>query len=109
MIVKSRNELRCPECRLLVTIPIADLPPNVLLMRILEGMKNTTTEQNNIKTPKNLANLQHNTGITTNNTNSKLITNHAIRNSEEHKSLVIAATQVPHARALYDFSSKESE
>lgn len=76
-------------------------------MRILEGMKNTSTEQNNIKTPKNLANLQNNTGIQTN--NSKLITNHVIRNSEEHKSLVIAATQVPHARALYDFSSKESE
>ncbi|XP_054737542.1 E3 ubiquitin-protein ligase SH3RF1 [Anastrepha obliqua] len=40
VIVSSRQELRCPECRVLVEIKIDDLPPNVLLMRILEGMKN---------------------------------------------------------------------
>lgn len=41
MIVASHTELRCPECRILVDIKIDELPPNVLLMRILEGMKNT--------------------------------------------------------------------
>lgn len=39
-IVTTHKELRCPECRVLVDIKIDDLPPNVLLMRILEGMKN---------------------------------------------------------------------
>jgi E3 ubiquitin-protein ligase SH3RF len=39
-IVESHKELRCPECRVLVDAAIEDLPPNVLLMRILEGMKN---------------------------------------------------------------------
>ncbi|KAF4523814.1 hypothetical protein B566_EDAN008049 [Ephemera danica] len=39
-IVESHKELRCPECRVLVDIGIEELPPNVLLMRILEGMKN---------------------------------------------------------------------
>lgn len=39
-IVESHKELRCPECRVLVDISIDELPPNVLLMRILEGMKN---------------------------------------------------------------------
>lgn len=39
-IVHTRKELRCPECRVLVGIGIDDLPPNVLLMRILEGMRN---------------------------------------------------------------------
>lgn len=39
-IVEAHKELRCPECRVLVDIGIEELPPNVLLMRILEGMKN---------------------------------------------------------------------
>lgn len=39
-IVERHKELRCPECRILVPIKIDELPPNVLLMRILEGMKN---------------------------------------------------------------------
>lgn len=37
-IVASHQELRCPECRVLVEVRIDELPPNVLLMRILEGM-----------------------------------------------------------------------
>lgn len=44
-IVASHIELRCPECRVLVELKINDLPPNVLLMRILEGIKNTTLSQ----------------------------------------------------------------
>jgi len=39
-IITTHKELRCPECRVLVSIKLEDLPPNVLLMRILEGMKN---------------------------------------------------------------------
>ena len=38
-IVSTKHELRCPECRSLVEIPIEDLPPNILLIRLLEGMK----------------------------------------------------------------------
>lgn len=37
IIIASHNELRCPECRVLIEIKIDDLPPNVLLMRILGG------------------------------------------------------------------------
>lgn len=39
-IVTTHKELRCPECRILVEAKIDELPPNVLLMRILEGMRN---------------------------------------------------------------------
>ncbi|XP_011639159.1 SH3 domain-containing RING finger protein 3 isoform X1 [Pogonomyrmex barbatus] len=39
-IVSTHRELRCPECRVLVDVKVDDLPPNVLLMRILEGMRN---------------------------------------------------------------------
>ncbi|KAJ2945142.1 hypothetical protein O0L34_g9202 [Tuta absoluta] len=41
VIVESHKELRCPECRVLVAAKVEELPPNVLLMRILEGMKNS--------------------------------------------------------------------
>lgn len=41
VIVSSHTELRCPECRVVVECKVDDLPPNVLLMRILEGMKNS--------------------------------------------------------------------
>ncbi|XP_060102532.1 E3 ubiquitin-protein ligase SH3RF1 [Heteronotia binoei] len=38
-IVSSRNELRCPECRTLVDCSVDDLPSNILLVRLLDGIK----------------------------------------------------------------------
>ena len=38
-IVCAKNELRCPECRTLVNISVDELPTNILLIRLLEGMK----------------------------------------------------------------------
>ncbi|KAA0197340.1 hypothetical protein HAZT_HAZT001614 [Hyalella azteca] len=49
--MKSHKELLCPECRVLVNIPIDRLPTNLLLIRILEGLKNrpnTTQHSNNL-------------------------------------------------------------
>ena len=40
-IVQTHRELRCPECRILVETSIQDLPPNVLLIRLLEGIRNS--------------------------------------------------------------------
>ncbi|NP_001090115.1 SH3 domain containing ring finger 3 L homeolog [Xenopus laevis] len=38
-IVSSRNELRCPECRVLVECGVEDLPANILLVRLLDGIR----------------------------------------------------------------------
>lgn len=38
-IVSSRNELRCPECRTLVDCSVDELPSNILLVRLLDGIK----------------------------------------------------------------------
>lgn len=38
-IVATRQELRCPECRCLVTQNVDELPGNILLIRLLEGLK----------------------------------------------------------------------
>lgn len=39
-IISTKRELRCPECRTLVEIRVEDLPTNILLIRLLEGLKN---------------------------------------------------------------------
>jgi len=41
-IQSARKELRCPECRILVHEEIDDLPANILLVRILEGLNRKT-------------------------------------------------------------------
>lgn len=38
-IVSTKKELRCPECRTLVSYRVEDLPANILLIRLLEGLK----------------------------------------------------------------------
>ncbi|XP_018417158.1 PREDICTED: putative E3 ubiquitin-protein ligase SH3RF2 isoform X2 [Nanorana parkeri] len=38
-ILKARKELRCPECRTPVHCSIGELPANLLLVRLLEGIK----------------------------------------------------------------------
>ncbi|MGH0144103.1 UNVERIFIED_CONTAM: hypothetical protein FKN15_063010 [Acipenser sinensis] len=38
-ILSSRNELRCPECRILVDCGVDELPANILLVRLLDGIK----------------------------------------------------------------------
>ncbi|XP_015366915.1 PREDICTED: E3 ubiquitin-protein ligase SH3RF1 isoform X1 [Diuraphis noxia] len=83
-IVATHKELRCPECRTLVECRVDELPPNVLLMRILEGMKS----KNAISPPKKPS--------------------VACADQRPPK----ASKQVPYqrnmfARALYDYSSKE--
>jgi len=54
-IVERRKELRCPECRVLVEEDVDDLPANILLVRILEGLniQKTTIKpsENQVKAP----------------------------------------------------------
>ena len=44
-IVVSRTELRCPECRRLVTENVDELPGNIMLIRLLEGLKDRQTRK----------------------------------------------------------------
>lgn len=44
-ILQTSHELCCPECRAPVTIPISELPTNILVVRILEGMKPSNQRQ----------------------------------------------------------------
>nr|XP_023014240.1 SH3 domain-containing RING finger protein 3 isoform X1 [Leptinotarsa decemlineata] len=108
-IVHKHKELRCPECRVLVQIKVEELPPNVLLMRILEGMRNAG---NSI--PKRIHR-------TTRSPNHMLVTpalqttpihqshgtpDHRI-NTNKQQALHLVPHQ-PHAMAMYDYTGELS-
>lgn len=110
-IVSARHELRCPECRILVDSKIEELPPNVLLMRILEGMKNATPKS--LKTPTR--------GI---GTPQRLFGGHQVAPvpslttqlapvvlADPNRRLTSTSKQIyppnqPYGRAIYDYASK---
>lgn len=100
-IVHKHKELRCPECRILVNTKVDELPPNVLLMRILEGMKNAM--------PKKQRNVRSN--IPTAIMQSAPI--HQIHGALDRKTNnKQMGTQIvphqPYAKALYDYEPKEA-
>ena len=41
---RNKGELRCPECRTLVLVPISNLPSNIILNRILGNLSNQMTD-----------------------------------------------------------------
>lgn len=101
-IVQKHKELRCPECRILVTVKVDDLPPNVLLMRILEGMKNA---------PNALKQRNLHTGQVQNNL-TPLSIQQPVQNGPEHiiSPSKLSAAQInrpPYAKALYDYTQRE--
>ncbi|XP_008204006.1 E3 ubiquitin-protein ligase SH3RF3 isoform X2 [Nasonia vitripennis] len=111
-IVSTHRELRCPECRVLVSAKVDDLPPNVLLMRILEGMRNATPKGN--KTPQRHHAPQRLLGghqVTPSSPSITLNPPIAIVTPESAHQINVAAKQVhlhnrPYGRAIYDYISK---
>lgn len=103
-IIDTNKELRCPECRVLVECKIDDLPPNVLLMRILEGMRNAPKKNAPIRGsprinyPSHVAHNQSTTPV------------HHHPEPERHVSKPLIPIYQPHqpyARANYDYISNE--
>ncbi|KAL1505467.1 hypothetical protein ABEB36_005033 [Hypothenemus hampei] len=99
-ILHKHKELRCPECRVLVTAKIDDLPPNVLLMRILEGMKNS-----GVVAPPKRAQKSHKSSLLHQTGNQNQL--HFIDRSNNKHSSGYTALHQPYAKALYDYLPKE--
>nr|CAD7267991.1 unnamed protein product [Timema shepardi] len=116
-IVSTHKELRCPECRVLIDIKIEELPPNVLLMRILEGMRNAAPKKCGIGTPSRAQGghfpqaavqqmspaVQHPVAPNTAMVQSLEITT---RTPVTPKQTMTQPNQ-PYARAVYDYLSNE--
>lgn len=104
-IVHKHKELRCPECRILVQVKIEELPPNVLLMRILEGMKNSGNAFPNRVNKSNrgspiTAPLLHSNVFQQHNPDHR-----PVPNKQHNLSLI---PHQPYAKAVYDYASKEA-
>uniref|UniRef100_A0A1A9VGQ1 RING-type E3 ubiquitin transferase n=1 Tax=Glossina austeni TaxID=7395 RepID=A0A1A9VGQ1_GLOAU len=131
VIHASHQELRCPECRVLVETKIDDLPPNVLLMRILEGMKNTAacrqqtngnsngvnattkaTDQEMRRKQQQMLEFQEQLKKQQNQNNLKQQTSNCNQNQSPpqpsvlHSNVSKRRLAVPHAYALHDYKSK---
>ncbi|KAK3741049.1 hypothetical protein RRG08_005739 [Elysia crispata] len=91
-ILITKNELRCPECRALVTESLDALPTNILVMRILEGLKT-----------KGVKPHSHSNGGRTPAAPSRLAASSSFR--REPLSHFSRQGSQPCARALYNYDS----
>lgn len=119
-IVSSKQELRCPECRILVKLRVEDLPSNVLLMRILGGLKDVLPNKENVivysppSGPERVANSPQTPPVTKPDVDStpqpqlpaqQIISRPVLGAPLPHKYL---PQNVCHAKALFDFQSNIS-
>ena len=111
-IVSTHKELRCPECRILVDVKIEDLPPNVLLMRILEGMRNAAPKKRSA-VPNRLQGNHLSPASSAIQTVQPPISTHATTIASPETRVHTAPKQhsvppsQPYARAIYDYLSNE--
>ncbi|NXD30251.1 SH3R1 ligase, partial [Spelaeornis formosus] len=108
-IVSSRNELRCPECRSLVDCGVDELPSNILLVRLLDGIKQRprkpgagsgTAGTNSLRVPIN----------TVTNCGSKDLQSLQLGQQQRVQARsppVRDVPQLPCAKALYNYEGKE--
>ncbi|XP_077964929.1 E3 ubiquitin-protein ligase SH3RF1 isoform X2 [Gasterosteus aculeatus] len=106
-ILGSRGELRCPECRTLVECAVDELPSNILLVRLLDGIK---------QRPRRAG---PGPGVCTNGTLGAVARAHGggardqgtpgaqPQRAQAKGALVRAAAQLPCAKALYNYDGKE--
>ncbi|XP_076117620.1 E3 ubiquitin-protein ligase SH3RF3-like isoform X2 [Mytilus galloprovincialis] len=88
-IVSTKGELRCPECRYLVEIRVEELPSNILLIRLLEGIKTKTCTERS-RSPGRYTNDELSPGSATD------------RHSKQ------SVGKLPCAKALYNYEGKDS-
>lgn len=107
-IIDTNKELRCPECRVLVECKIEELPPNVLLMRILEGMRNAAPKKQTTvrSSPRSIYPQQQHHHVMHHGTPQ----HHPHLEPERHQTKPQTPIHLPHlpyARATYDYISNE--
>ena len=111
-IVSTHRELRCPECRILVDAKVDDLPPNVLLMRILEGLRNAAPKSTKSVAKSNPGPQRlfgghqvTSTPIVTTSPTPATLTNEPIRHGNTTAKQIQLHNQT-YGRAIYDYVSK---
>ncbi|XP_018086410.1 E3 ubiquitin-protein ligase SH3RF1 isoform X2 [Xenopus laevis] len=108
-IVSSRNELRCPECRTLVECGVDELPSNILLVRLLDGIKQRPRKGGTGSSAGNSTNaLRAQSSVTTNcGLNDAQNTQSGQQRIQARSPPVRGVPQLPCAKALYNYEGKE--
>ncbi|XP_042727715.1 E3 ubiquitin-protein ligase SH3RF1 [Lagopus leucura] len=106
-IVSSRNELRCPECRTLVDCSVDELPSNILLVRLLDGIKQRPRKPGTVGGTGGANNLR--VPITANCGSKDLQSSQAGQQQrvQARSPPVRGVPQLPCAKALYNYEGKE--
>ncbi|XP_063165817.1 E3 ubiquitin-protein ligase SH3RF1 isoform X1 [Candoia aspera] len=106
-IVSSRNELRCPECRTLVDCSVDELPSNILLVRLLDGIKQRPRKSANLMTCTN--SLRAQTSTVANCVPKDLQSSQCVQQQrvQARSPPVRGVPQLPCAKALYNYEGKE--
>uniref|UniRef100_F6UW73 Uncharacterized protein n=1 Tax=Ciona intestinalis TaxID=7719 RepID=F6UW73_CIOIN len=99
-IVRSHKELRCPECRVLVKQKVDDLPANILLIRLLDGIK--SQESNKPQQPAEKTEFRRHSGILT----SSIPASGGAKDGGNGEGGRIPTQSRPHARAIHNYDSQ---
>ncbi|XP_069797746.1 E3 ubiquitin-protein ligase SH3RF1 isoform X1 [Narcine bancroftii] len=111
-ILSSRSELRCPECRTLVDCGVDELPTNILLVRLLDGIKHRPRRSGNGSVNGNnnvngTSRGQSNGVITSANCSIALRDLQNTHRVQARSPPVRGIPQFPCAKALYNYEGKE--
>lgn len=123
-IVIAHKELRCPECRVLVETRLDELPSNILLIRLLEGIKIEGIKNNgklvsgrtHVKTPTSAPQdlltgsnghspVHHaRVAMTRYGENGAQISQH---HHQRNQTKPVTTANLPRAKALFNYDGKE--
>ncbi|XP_061744003.1 E3 ubiquitin-protein ligase SH3RF1 isoform X2 [Nerophis ophidion] len=97
-IVGSRGELRCPECRTLVECGVDELPSNILLVRLLDGIK---------QKPRRAGTADGASGAGPRGAREQAAPGAQPQRVQAKSSVVRGVSQLPCAKALHNYDGKE--
>ncbi|XP_038673700.1 E3 ubiquitin-protein ligase SH3RF3-like [Scyliorhinus canicula] len=104
-IVSSRNELRCPECRILVDCGVEELPANILLVRLLDGIKQRPRNGRSTPTSGPGSSASGSAGCPASSSLGTSLKDHPTSASRSSPGKIVP--QLPCAKALYNYEGKE--
>ncbi|XP_053111355.1 E3 ubiquitin-protein ligase SH3RF1 [Hemicordylus capensis] len=106
-IVSSRNELRCPECRTLVDCNVDELPSNILLVRLLDGIKQRPRKPGGVTSCTNSLRAQNSTIANCIPKDLQSSQSGQQQRVQARSPPVRGVPQLPCAKALYNYEGKE--
>ncbi|XP_036377408.1 E3 ubiquitin-protein ligase SH3RF1 isoform X2 [Megalops cyprinoides] len=105
-IVSSRGELRCPECRTLVDTGVDELPSNILLVRLLDGIRQRPRRPGGPGGP-GTSGANGGGGGTARGQREQGNTATPLQRVQAKSTPVRGMPQLPCAKALYNYDGKE--